>query len=219
MLLEPLDVLERTGGRIPASDETTFESIQLPHRLAVELEREDVKVFVDARWRDALRECDESLLQTPPQQNLSRRSADAVRNPAQHRIVNLLAARQGTVGFGRNVILAAVVDELCPLEPRVEFDLVDLRSVLGLAVEQFLDVPGVVVAHTTGTNLTGIDRLLDRTPLTESLLWRAVRCMDEVEVDVAKSTITQGVFNSGHCLFIATLSWWQLGGEEDLITG
>lgn len=97
-----------------------IQTIQLRHIICIKLKAIYIRITNDPRRRIALRQWHESLLQTPPHENLIRSNVVLLAYTGQGLVLCFLVADEWTVRFDDDVVLFAVLYAFALLAPWVE---------------------------------------------------------------------------------------------------
>lgn len=186
--------------------------------LSLELEVEAVEVALDAAGRQALGQDNVAAGGVPVQENLSRGLAVLLGDGADGRVLELVATGQRGVGLDLDAVLGAELDESLTLAEGVDLDLVDGGDDLA-GGQEGVHVGGAEVGDTDGLDLAQTLGVLESAPRLVTLLVAVTGGVDQVEVEVVKAGLVEGVAESLEGGLVAVVGIPELGADEDLLSG
>src|SRR5712692_6706940 len=148
---------------VPGHVRALVERIKALHVLSLQLEIEDGRVLSNAIWADRFRNDDETVLQAPSNQNLSRRPLVLRCDLIDDRMLQSVPAGKGAVCLQLNPVAHAELEQLLLIQEGMELDLID-GGRNRRCRKQLLQVTNRVVAHADRPSESPVAELEQRLP-------------------------------------------------------
>lgn len=207
-------ILSISVHRVP-TDGTLFslvKRVKFTHVFFRQLEIVKIGVEVDSRWRSALWQWNETLLEGPPEENLGWVTVVLFSQLCYDRVVHL-SANDGAIRLDNDIVLFAVVHYWFLLAQGVELYLIDGGSFVS-RVLNFLKVLYAVVRYANSSDFTRMPALQESLVCLEAAFGTAERVVDEKEVDVVKLHPIEGFVDAFKCFLVSVVFRDAFGCDE-----
>lgn len=211
----------RRNGGIPRAGRVRVREIKPFHVLLVQVKVEDGRVLLDPGAGDALRQRDEALLQTPPDEHLGPGLAVLLGNGPEGVVGGPLAPDERAPRLHGDVVVPGPAHDVGVRQPRVELPLSDgdlpAHARAGDKIPELVQVVDAVVGHAERANPPVVLGLDQRSPGALASQPAAIGRVDQEEIDVVKPRVGERLLDGFLGPLVAHLPRADLAGEEDVL--